>query len=70
MEEKDVHEKLRAILGHPKTFENKRALQVLDWALEGNVAAVFEYDPYLWYCKIGLLRLVERGYKNRNTNNS
>ena len=64
----DFHRVADKVVGKPTTREGKDALTAVHWLLDGNLAMLVKYDPYLWYTRIGVEKILERADKERKKN--
>ena len=64
----DYQNMLDKVYGKPTTRDTRDMLVALHWLLDGNVAALSKHDPYLWYLRGGVERLIARADKERKKN--
>lgn len=64
----DFHRVADKVVGKPTTREGKDALTAVHWLLDGNLTMLVKYDPYLWYTRIGVEKILERADKERKKN--
>ena len=64
----DYHRMADKVVGKPTTRDSKDALTALHWLLDGNLAMLTRYDPYLWYVRLGVEKVLECADRERKKN--
>ena len=64
----DYHQVYDKVVGKPTNREIRNQQLTVHWLLEGNLEALTRCDPYLWYLRGGVERLIERADKERKKN--
>lgn len=64
----DYHQSFEKVVGKPTSRETKDMQTAVHWLLDGNIEMLSRYDPYLWYLRNGVQRLIERADRERKKN--
>jgi len=64
----DYHQMYDKVVGKPTSRDTKNQQTTVHWLLDGNIEALTRCDPYLWYLRGGVERLIERADKERKKN--
>lgn len=64
----DYHQMYDKVVGKPTSRDIRNQQLTVHWLLEGNLEQLTRCDPYLWYLRGGVERLIERADKERKKN--
>ena len=64
----DYHQTYEKIVGKPTSRDVRNQQLTIHWLLDGNIEQLTRCDPYLWYLRGGVERLIERADKERKKN--
>ncbi|WP_033121776.1 hypothetical protein [Oscillibacter sp. ER4] len=64
----DYHQVYDKVVGKPTNRDTRNQQLTVHWLLEGNLEQLTRNDPYLWYLRGGVERLIERADKERKKN--
>ena len=64
----DYHKIYDKVVGKPTSRDTRNQQPTVHWLLEGNLEQLTRCDPYLWYLRGGVERLIERADKERKKN--
>lgn len=64
----DYHQTYEKIVGKPTNRDARNQQLTIHWLLDGNLEQLTRCDPYLWYLRGGVERLIERADRERKKN--